>query len=70
MVFTTFLRRFLIAQRRPVIDKSHHNADGSFRKRYHSHSLVDQTRIDHYVRRNYSCILRRFAQSIVATKVR
>lgn len=70
MVLTTFLRHFLIAQRRPGIRKSHHNADGSFRKRYHSHSLVGQTRIGRYVRRNYSCTLRRSAPSIVATKVR
>ena len=67
---TTFLHHFLIAQRRPGIHKSHHNADGLFRMRYHSHNLAGRMRIGRYVRQNYSCILRRSAPSIVAAKVR
>ena len=69
MIFTTFLRHFLIAQRRPGIHKIHRNVDDSFHMRYHSHSLAGQKHIDRYVHRNYSCILHRSAPSIVATKI-
>lgn len=62
---TTFLRHFLIEQRRPGIHKNHHNADDDpFHKRCHFHSLVGQTRNDHHARQDYNCILRRSALSI------